>query len=226
MASIQAPVHTVVIDGGEVGLAGQGGHGHNDLLSFELVLSGKPVVVDPGVLTYNGPASRHRLDRTSARHNTLMVDGQELAPLTGRWTIGADAVPDPLVMTPGAVIQVTGGHQGYARLATPVHHRREWRFDPVGGRLEVRDSLVGEGGHEVTRHLHLAPGLLCRKGSRTVQLEGEGCTWHLWWEDDAEVELAEEGVAASYGTDRPGMVVRLRNRVSLPAWLCFGIVPV
>src|SRR5690606_37900729 len=36
------------MDVGEVGLRGRGGHGHNDILSFELCIGGAPVVVDPG----------------------------------------------------------------------------------------------------------------------------------------------------------------------------------
>ena len=34
-------------DMGEVGMRGLGGHGHNDLFSFELFINGEPVVVDP-----------------------------------------------------------------------------------------------------------------------------------------------------------------------------------
>ena len=40
----------VFIDCGPVGLAGLGGHGHNDALSFEAWLQGIPVVIDPGIL--------------------------------------------------------------------------------------------------------------------------------------------------------------------------------
>lgn len=42
----------VFIDCGPIGLAGLGGHGHNDALSFEAWLGGSPLIVDPGPFVY------------------------------------------------------------------------------------------------------------------------------------------------------------------------------
>src|SRR5262249_24015097 len=42
----------VFVDCGPVGLAGRGGHGHNDALAFEAWLDGSSVIVDSGTYTY------------------------------------------------------------------------------------------------------------------------------------------------------------------------------
>jgi hypothetical protein len=57
----------VFIDCGEVGMRGRGGHGHNDVLSFELMLDGLNVITDSGAYRLHGvtrvaePVSQHRV---------------------------------------------------------------------------------------------------------------------------------------------------------------------
>jgi len=53
------------------------GHMHNDKLSFELMIDGKDVVVNPGTYLYT-PIPKRRLEfRNTAAHNTLVVEGVE-----------------------------------------------------------------------------------------------------------------------------------------------------
>ena len=57
-------------------------HGHCDALSFELYVAGQPVIVDPGVYlpwTSGNGWSQHF--RSTAAHNTLIVDGKEQSEL-------------------------------------------------------------------------------------------------------------------------------------------------
>jgi len=63
------------MDVGEFGKKGSGGHGHNDLMSFEVSLSGVPLVVDPGCPVYSGDPQTRNLFRSTAYHNGLKVDG-------------------------------------------------------------------------------------------------------------------------------------------------------
>lgn len=69
---------------GSIGQNDAGGHAHNDQLSFELCLGGKPVVVDPGTCVYTPlPDLRNRM-RSTAMHSTLVVEGLEQNP----WAAG------------------------------------------------------------------------------------------------------------------------------------------
>src|SRR5262249_56054240 len=73
----------VVVDCGEVGMRGRGGHGHNDILSFELFLNGFNVVTDCGAYLYTASREWRNLFRGTAFHNGVQVDGQEGNPFLG-----------------------------------------------------------------------------------------------------------------------------------------------
>src|SRR5438105_4157696 len=86
----------MVVDAGEIGMRGIGGHGHNDILSFDLWAAGAPLFVDSGTFTYTAdPLARQAMRQTSA-HNALRVDGKETSRLGGDrwlWLIENDAHP-------------------------------------------------------------------------------------------------------------------------------------
>src|SRR5688572_27403083 len=62
---------------GEVGTAGIGNHKHNDLLSFELYVNDKAFIIDPGAYVYTRNPGWRNLFRSTAYHNTVVIDGQE-----------------------------------------------------------------------------------------------------------------------------------------------------
>jgi hypothetical protein len=56
---------------------GDGWHAHNDKLSFELVIDGQDVIVDPSTYVYTSyPAERNKF-RSTGYHNTVMFNGYE-----------------------------------------------------------------------------------------------------------------------------------------------------
>lgn len=62
---------------GPNGQGGRGGHAHNDKLSFELMLDGQDIVIDPGTYVYTPyPKERNKL-RSTEYHNTVKFDGYE-----------------------------------------------------------------------------------------------------------------------------------------------------
>ena len=58
-----------------------GGHGHYDLLSFELFGYGRPLISDPGLYTYD--SDRRDWAISTPAHNTISVDGLDRAALEG-----------------------------------------------------------------------------------------------------------------------------------------------
>ena len=62
----------------DCGPLGAGNHGHLDLLSFEAYAYGTPLIVDPGRYTYDesGPVNWRVRFRSTAAHNTVLVDGR------------------------------------------------------------------------------------------------------------------------------------------------------
>ena len=62
---------------GSIGQKGNGGHAHNDQLSFELALKRISIFVDPGTYVYTPLPDQRRRFRSSAMHNTLVIAGEE-----------------------------------------------------------------------------------------------------------------------------------------------------
>ena len=66
---------------GPNGQSGKGGHAHNDKLSFELMLDGQDIIVDPGSYVYTSyPAERNKF-RSTSYHNTISFYNREQNPL-------------------------------------------------------------------------------------------------------------------------------------------------
>lgn len=65
----------------------QPGHAHADSLSFILYSNGKPIIVDPGVSTYE-VGERRNWERSTKAHNTVTLEGQNTADIWGKFRIG------------------------------------------------------------------------------------------------------------------------------------------
>lgn len=59
------------------GQNGNGGHAHNDKLSFELSFDGEDTIVDPGTYLYTPLPEKRNLFRSTSFHNTLIIPGKE-----------------------------------------------------------------------------------------------------------------------------------------------------
>jgi len=59
------------------GQDGNGGHSHNDKISFELMINGEDVFVDPGTYVYTPDPQERNKFRSTGYHNTIKFDGYE-----------------------------------------------------------------------------------------------------------------------------------------------------
>jgi uncharacterized heparinase superfamily protein len=147
----------LLIDCGLIGPDYQPGHAHCDTLSYELALDGTRIIVDSGVHDYE-PGARRLASRTTAGHNTVMIDGREQSEIWGTFRVARRARPVAALLQaqpPGCSFE--GTHDGYRRLpGKPVHHRRI-AYDGAGV-IEVVDEISGGGSHEVASRIRLAPG--------------------------------------------------------------------
>jgi len=157
---LRVPRAHLVVRCGDVGQNGNGGHSHNDLLSYEWSIDGTLVVADPGTYCYTSdPVARNEL-RSTAAHSTICVDDQEINPLDParlfvleRW---ARVARDELTMERDE-LRLTCRHDGYRRLRPPVTLMRAFTLSNSGV-LTVCDDLLGEGLHTVCSRLQLAVG--------------------------------------------------------------------
>jgi hypothetical protein len=175
----------VFVDCGPVGLAGRGGHGHNDITSVDAMLDGVTLVLDPGTFTYTGsPEWRNRF-RATASHNAVQVDGEELNRFGEPhhlWSLRDDARPlEPMLAGDGDLHVIRLGHTGYRRLADPVEVTRTVSLDASAHRLLVVDDIRAGREHELTARLTLPPAASLEEESDGAVVEVDGRRFSFRW---------------------------------------------
>jgi uncharacterized heparinase superfamily protein len=167
----------LLVDCGVPGPAHQPGHAHCDLLSYELDLGGRPVVVDAGVHGYEGDPLREYVRSTRA-HNTVTVGGREQSEVWGTFRLARRARPLPAAAEGDAErFRFTGGCRPYH--GAGVHHREIVRED---GAWHVRDRVQGAAGAPVASWLHLHPDFAAeRHGGDALLLRAPGCLVRVAW---------------------------------------------
>lgn len=211
-----------------VGTRGIGNHKHNDVLSFELQVGGEDIIVDPGSYLYTPePVWRNRF-RSTAVHNTVMVDGAEQNRFGegGLFWLHPDATPRCLAWeTRTDADRFVGEHDGYARLSQPVVHRREFHLDKRARRIDISDCLAGGGRHALIWNFTLAPGVAVhRAGERHWVLEAGSVRVKFGVTANGphgapripRTEVVEAWVSPRYGVKAETRALRVQLEVDLP----------
>jgi hypothetical protein len=218
----------VFADCGEVGMHGRGGHGHSDITSIEVWLDGFNLVTDCGAYLYTSSQEWRNRFRSTAFHNVVQVDDEELNRLIAPdqlWQLRDDARPQDVTWKWGSECDYfRGGHTAYARLEPPAIVTRELtlqRHDPA---LLVRDSVQGGGWRELTWRFHLDSRVNGRIEGTDVRLSsGTREAWVQLVPGGAPLALAFEPgwVSPRYGIRLPTQVLIASARVRLPAAAAF-----
>jgi uncharacterized heparinase superfamily protein len=159
----------LVLDCGDPGPAHQPAHAHCDLLSFELDLGGRPVVVDSGVSGYAGDPLREYVRSTRA-HNTVQVGRREQSEVWSVFRMGRHARVTSAQLDQQGHFRFTGAYQLHDGSAT---HERTFDWD--GSRLLVEDRVAGAEGEAVRSFIHLHPDLEVEYEADHLVVTGNGC---------------------------------------------------
>jgi hypothetical protein len=141
----------VAFDCGSLGMD-SGGHGHADALSFILFTGGHEFLIDPGTSVYNRAARRRDFFRSTAAHNTVVVDGrgQSRSGATFRWkTKASPRLQKQIALSD---IDYVDGAVEYRGI---THRRRLVYIRP--NYWVVLDELNGKGGHNFDFLYHFPP---------------------------------------------------------------------
>lgn len=137
----------VMFDAGEPGPSYMLGHAHCDCLSFELSYKGVPVIVNSGTYAYQSELRPYF--RSTAAHNTVMVDGEEQMECWGEHRVGRsyrDAEVTEFDASHIAASMVTASGVSVQRILA------------IGGDvLSLSDSVMDGGNAEVLSFIHMAP---------------------------------------------------------------------
>lgn len=224
-AIIQTPNLYLLADVGEVGMNGRGGHGHNDLLSFELALNGHSFVIDSGSYLYTGDLKARERYRGTSAHNTVQLDGEEIAPLGSQpFRISAAAVPlAPLLSQTPDAWNISGGHTGYSRLSARATVRRRWEASKTLPRVGIYDTVDTAGAHDVTRSLHFHPDVDIQVHDGYAKASIKGTNVRMDWQATTRAELTPSDVSFGYGRQQATSVLRLRDNINGKAELSLNI---
>jgi uncharacterized heparinase superfamily protein len=215
---------TLIFDCGPLGPDYQPGHGHCDVLSYELSLGGQRVVVDTGVSTY-GPAPERAYERSTAAHNTVRVDDEEQAEIWASFRVGRrPRVGELLGGNDGPFHFLSGEHHAYRRLG--VAHTRTILFHAPDTWI-VADLLRGNGSHLVESFLHFHPQVRLEPvaehtGSsdgpllRRWTVECSHQPYLLTAYGDGEFDIHKSWYAERFGDRQPSTALR---------WTCKGAIP-
>ncbi|MDQ2993888.1 MAG: heparinase II/III family protein [Pseudomonadota bacterium] len=196
----------VFIDCGPIGLKGRGGHGHNDLMSFEAILDHTPLIVDCGSYVYTSDYLARNVFRSTGSHNTPQIDGEEINRFIRPdyiWNFHNDA--DYHVeawQVQGESIYFRGTHSGYARLNDPVKPIRTIELNHTESVLTIEDVFEGEGEHRITIPFHLHPDVQAVQiGTDALELRTPTNAFILHWESSAPwlMKIEPAQVSPCYG---------------------------
>lgn len=134
------------------------GHAHADALSFDMAARGRTLLVDPGTFTYTGSQEMRDYFRSSAAHNTLVIDGESSSVPAGAFSWKQSADASVIEWKSDARFDYfAGAHDGYMRLQEkPAMHTRRVLF-LKNDYWVMRDSVETSGAHRYDLHFHFTP---------------------------------------------------------------------
>jgi hypothetical protein len=183
------------IDCGALGPSYQPGHGHCDLLSFELDLAGSMVIVDSGTSDYMDARVRQH-QRSTAAHNTLELNGLDQAELWSTYRVARR----PEVRSAAFERDSFAFHGAYSPYHEPrLVHRRSFELRSAGDYSFV-DSV--EGCVQSARgFLHFHPDFDARIEDRRVILNRRsgGLQVAIESEDWSDLRLVRGALAPPQG---------------------------
>lgn len=207
---------------GPNGQSGNGGHAHNDKLGFELVSSGRNIIVDPGTYIYTPvPEWRNRF-RSTASHNTIRVDGQEQNRFKDDdlFSLHNDAVVSVNKWLSNPEFDFLDAiHRGYARSADPVMHRRQILFEKKESLWLIRDILQANEKHRYDLYFHISDELAVEANSSSLLssvLDGDKDIFYITplLTEGLELKTEEGFYSQGYGDKETSMVLKYSKDVT------------
>lgn len=148
------------------------GHGHADLLHFDIHAFGESILIDSGRYTYvEGNEYREYLKSCRA-HNTTIVDDVDFTIVEGSWKVSEAAWPiKQRFITHEEYDYAECGHLGYMKLENPVFTNRKIVFIKPNCWIVV-DEFFTSGHHNYKQMFHFDDGEVSDK-QEYIEFKGE-----------------------------------------------------
>ena len=184
----------VLFDCGEIGPSYMGGHAHCDCLSFELCVNGKALFVNSGTGQYQGEL--RSFFRSTAAHNTMMIDDREQSEL---WGEHRAARRIRRVKGKGSKNVLSGRFQSY--MGDSFCRRLRWEKDQT---LLITDVFKAQDRktHVARQFLHLAPGCHYERNGKQIDvMEGKELLAVIKLPKGCDDLIHTQGLLTAYAED-------------------------
>lgn len=183
-----------------------GTHTHNDKLSFELALGSDDIIIDPGAYIYTPQPEKSNEFRSTIKHNTIIVDGEEQNLITPKNVFLATKNSRA---TEFRLLSKSHLEGEYKTFNGGLKHRRS--FEVFDNEVLITDQLNKEGaGHSAMLSFHFEPQLKAQIEGDKVALETDNYHIILGFSQSLETELIEDTVSPSYGVLLESKTIRAK----------------
>lgn len=176
---------------GELSLKGQGGHSHNDQLSFELNVLGEDFIVDTGTGVYTADKNIRNLFRSTIMHNTVAINNIEQNDFdeNNLFSMPEQTFSKCLKFSNN---EFEGEHQGYLSKANVIHNRKIVLEE---NNLTIFDNLENQNG---IISLNLTLGINIYEKADEIILEKNDKRIILRLEDN-NYKIVDSFISSKYG---------------------------
>lgn len=175
------------------------GHGHGDMLHFDLTYKGEDFLIDSGRYTYvEGNETRIEL-KNNYSHNTIIMDNQLFSKFNGSWGIGKTPLPlNSMYKFDDKFDYVEGGHLGYLDQPIPaVSNRKIFYIKP--DLWVVVDEFLTRGEHSYKQFFNLDSDVKAELEDNNVILKKKN-TLHMKWSDSVKLNKKDIQISKEYNT--------------------------
>ncbi|MFC1806779.1 alginate lyase family protein [Candidatus Omnitrophota bacterium] len=191
-------------------------HGHDDILNFGLYAKGRVLITDRGSYTYTASKEWHDYFRSSKAHNLLIIDDENESIHTKTWTLKSIAIPKFIRWHESdGYGYVSGSHDGYGRLKSPVSVIRSVLFLKKKNQIVIKDILTGRDRHKASLYFQLHPGIKPEEESPRRYSLGDDITITSYLEDGVD-EILDSWYSPDYGIKVPSKAIRFESYLNIP----------
>ncbi|MFD2203527.1 heparinase II/III domain-containing protein [Shivajiella indica] len=169
----------------------QPGHSHADTFSFCLHYEGNPIIVDPGISTYE-ISPRRDWERSTKAHNTLVINGINSAEVWAGFRVGKRLKVEIIEENKDFVQAI---HDGYRKQKVKVSRK----FDITNGIIEIIDFLEFEALFPMANiYFHFHPSIdINQIGESVFQISN---VLRIEFIGDSKIELSEYKYCLGYNS--------------------------
>ena len=213
----------IIVDYGEIAPDYQPGHGHCDLLSYELAIDGQRVIVDSGVYDYQANSERQYC-RSTKGHNTIMLNNEEQSEVWGVFRVARRARPImPSILENGETISIAGGHNGYVRQQKGRIHNRS--IEVGSNSWIIKDRIEGCGSCLIQNFIHLHPDIFAAiaKNKITLHKADNQNFAEIIYKGQVEIMIEDSEWYPEFGKRFKNFVIVFSSQTQLPFEMSYSI---